>query len=164
MELSEEAIEGSNRISEKKHFLGSQGMIIPHYLYSSPPGNWAQLDETGGDEGMEEQEAIFFGTGICIVNNSCKGSHVYWRHYNLEVFFPKSGFNGKWVSPFLKQYSTISLLSLESALGAPGMKGALRMKADIYDYCLKGTERNTNVKYEWLLVLKNVLLTWCQRR
>lgn len=38
------------------------------------------------------------------------------------------------------------------------------MKADIYDYCLKGTERNTNVKYEWLLVLKNVLLTLCQGR
>lgn len=44
------------------------------------------------------------------------------------------------------------------------MKGALGMKADIYDYCLKGTERNTNVKYEWLLVLKNVLLTLCQGR
>jgi len=66
--------------------------------------------------------------------------------------------------PFLKEYSTISLLSLESALGAPGMKGALGMKADIYDYCLKETERNVNVKYEWLLVLQNVLLTWCQRR
>ena len=44
------------------------------------------------------------------------------------------------------------------------MKGALGMKADIYDYCLKETERNVNVKYEWLLVLQNVLLTWCQRR
>lgn len=44
------------------------------------------------------------------------------------------------------------------------MKGALGMKADIYDYCLKGTERNTDVKYEWLLVPKDPLLTWCQGR
>lgn len=105
---------------------------------------------------MEEQEAIFFGKGTYVVNNSCKGSLMYWSHYDSVFSFPKSGFNGKQVSTFLKEYSTISLLSLESTLGAPGMKGALGMKADIYDYCLKGAERNSNVKYEWLLVLKNI--------
>lgn len=128
---------------KKKHFIKSQGTIISHYLHSSPPGNWALLDKAGGDGEVEEQEAVFFSKGTYTVNNSCNGSLVHWKHYNLWVSFPKSGFNGKQVSPFLKEYSTISLLSLESAVGAPGMKGTLGMKADIYNYCLKGTEMNT---------------------
>jgi len=156
-ELPEETVESNNKIPANKRTSSDQrGWIffVPHPPL--PPGNGELLDSAGG-EGDEGLRSNIFGKGTCTVNNSCKHSPGYWKDYNLGVFFPKSAPNGKQALPFLKEHSTISLLSLESALGAPGMKGALGMKADIYDYCLKGTERNTNVKCEWLLVLKDVL-------